>query len=212
MTCTVITAMNEGRHVLLGLAAEYALAFLALVLVPARIQWVAVVGLLWVSAWGFPPALSNRYRSVAQLLHSGPPGNVLLTARAEGPVIAAAVAAQPEPDGSRLWLRATKVLADVRWSGRVNRLYVQTPSEMDILLRQNGVNQVWLEPRSHPAAYERLLLDTLTGRAAEWEVSTVPLEHRDAASLYRRRDPVQAGLVDVWIPRLKRSVKARPQP
>jgi GT2 family glycosyltransferase len=211
VTCIVITAMSEARHLLLGLAAQYALAFLALSLVPARARWFAVIVLLWLSARGFPPTVSPQYRSVAQLLRSGTPGNVLLTGRAEGPVIAAAVAAQPEPDGSRLWLRATKVMADVRWSGRVNRLYVQTPTEVDSLLRQKGINQVWLEPASdRVSSYERLLFDTLAERSTEWDLSAVRLEHGDA-SLYRRREPVHADTVDVWLPRLQRSIKAGPQ-
>jgi GT2 family glycosyltransferase len=195
--------LNEPRHVLAGLAAQWALAALALSVMPGRLRVVGAAALVVLSA-GWTVAPRWGYADMASMISAGPGGHVLLVSPNDGAVIASAAALQPAADGSRYWLRANKLMGEVGWSGRVRRMYLQTPGEVRGLLASSGINQVFVETGEDAPAFSALLQRAMEETAGEWEA----IERTAAASatLFRRRDPLPQQPVSVFVPRLKRRI------
>jgi hypothetical protein len=202
----VLQVMNEPRHVLAGLAAQVALAAVALSLLPARV-YIAGAALLIAICWRVESTPHAGYTAAAATLQSGTPGHILVAATYDGALIAAAVERRPKLDGARYWLRAKKVLANVRWSGGVSELYVHSTAEVHALLRNYGVNQVYLEeeiPDRLPP-YTELLQRALREDQSNWSHSVLPVAGV-TAHLYQRLQPVRSQGVSFYLPRLGRSI------
>jgi hypothetical protein len=75
------------------------------------------------------------------------------------------------------------------------------------LIDRCGINQVFLEDdrtRAEPV-YRALLRSALEGAPGTWEAIELPLVG-SRARLYRRRDPLPARPVQLFIPRLGRTI------
>ena len=200
--------LNEPRHLLLGITAQIGLACLATQMAPVNFRPLLSLALIPLS-WGWTPAPHSGYAAAAATIDAGPPGHVMLLGIGDGAVIASAAAMHPEADRHRYWLRAGKLLADVRWSGFVSRMYYNSPAEVRDLLRRSGINQVLVEPghNADEPAFALLLRKALKEEEHEWTVESIYLRNAEA-SLYRRRTPVPAQSVTVRVPRLGRSITA----
>jgi hypothetical protein len=144
---------------------------------------------------------------VAKFLESGPPGHILLESPNEGAVIAAAASRHPDPDSRRYWLRASKLLADVSWNGRVYRTYVGSTDDVQALLDRSGINQVYLEvSRDRPEPeYVGLLGRTLEEAPRTWQAMNLTLVG-GKARLFHRREPLPARPVAFFLNKLGRRI------
>jgi len=162
--------------------------------VPSPWQWaplaasVAVLGVV-----SLPPQPKPRYGfdRAAQLLLATPAWNscALLIASsidAEGMLIAEVALRQHRPN--RYLLRATKLLASMKWSGDDYRSRFETPDQVQAFLDASGIRllSVGPYPPEKPKQKHHELLDTVLADATRWEpVMAVP---NSAIRLYRRRD------------------------
>ncbi len=203
-TSSLFRAMGEPRHLLLGLAAMIALSFLALRDFPWPIALLfAAIMLFW--SWRWIPTPHLGYTEAAIAIDKGPYGNVLLSGPRDGAVIAAAAAIHPDVTRERLWLRASKLMGNVTWSGRVLSATVTTTQQVHSMLTAYGINQVFLDPPNGKSAeFDGLLRQVLEG-ASEWRVIALP-QAREGTRLFRRLEPIPAGPVTFYLPRLGRRI------
>jgi hypothetical protein len=199
----LLRAMGEPRHLLLGLAAQVALAALVLSsLRPALKPWAALAVVVLNFGWASPP--HQGYTDAAAIIESGPPGHVLLSGWGDGAIIAAAAARHPAADGHRYWLRANKLMGDVRWSGEINRRYFGSTGEVTEMLVGTGINQVYLDYSGAPSPFTLLLEQAISESAGSWEAVRLPTAGN--AKLFKRREPLPLKPVSFFLPRLRRAI------
>lgn len=209
-TTLTLQILTEPRYLLAGIAAQIALTCLAISFIRQRALRYAAAVVMIALMFGVTPAPGPDYNHVASTMAARLTGPVLLASEFEGAIIAAAAASHPDTEGAGYWLRATKLLGDLTWGGAVRRLYVRNNSDVDSLLRQNGVNQVFLDvpARGYEPPHTRLLRRTLAEQASLWDVEPLPVRG-GTALLYRRRAPVPAQKLSVYVNRLGRRLDAR---
>jgi hypothetical protein len=198
---TVFQVINEPRYLLVALAAQVALAVLAIGQLPLGLRPFAAIALVALNL-GWSPTPHHGYNQAAAIIAAGPPGHILLSGRGDGAVIAAAASLNPEP-GKRYWLRASKVLAEVGWAGELRRMYVQAPEAVSDILDHAGVNQVWLDRSGKETPYEALLREALDRNAESWQ--NVPIAASNM-ELFRRRNTLPAQPVSFFMRRLNRNI------
>jgi hypothetical protein len=198
----LIPAMGEPRHLLFGFAAEMALAGSAIGRLPSSLMPLGALAMVCAS-WGLPTTPHVGYTRAAVVLESGPPGHILLSSPNEGAIVAAAAARHPGIDGQRCWLRASKVLAEVGWFGKVYRSYVHSVEDVERLVDGWGINQVYLEvDRVRPEPeFAGLLRQMLERASGAWQAVDVPLVGGEAR-LFRRKQPLAARPVTFFLPKL----------
>jgi hypothetical protein len=201
-----LRAINEERHVLFGFAARLALTAATMARVPPSLRPMLAVALVGMS-WSWQRAPHRGYTAVASIIESGPGGHVLLSSWDEGAIVAAAAAVHPKADVRRFWLRSSKLLANVGWSGKIFDVYVKTVQDVTDILNNNGINQVYLETEDvRPTP----VFTTLLGRALDeapgaWQPIDLPIAG-SKARLFRRRNPLPARPVSLFVPRLRRTI------
>jgi hypothetical protein len=198
----LIPAMGEPRHHLFGFAAEMALAGNAIGRLPSSLMPLGALAMVGAN-WGLPTTPHVGYTRAAEVLESGPPGHILLSSPNEGAIVAAAAARHPGLDGHRCWLRASKVLAEVGWFGKVFRTHVHSVEDVERLVDGWGINQVYLEvDRVRPEPQFAGLLRQMLERApGAWQAVEVPPLGGEAR-LFRRKQPLAARPVTFFLPKL----------
>lgn len=198
----VLQVLSEPRYVLVALASQIALAALVLSRLPAKLHPAAAAALVLVS-FGVNSTPHRGYNQVAATIEAGPAGHVLLSGFSDGAVIASAASRDPRAEGGRYWLRASKVLGDMSWGGRLRRSYVNNTAEVRDFLDRYGINQVFLDAVTAPPL-AGLLEQALHGAPETWAAADVSLP--DGSRLYRRASPLPPTPVSFFLPRLKRAV------
>jgi hypothetical protein len=198
----LIPAMGEPRHHLFSFAAEMALAGSVIGRLPSSLMPLGTLAMVGAS-WGLPSTPHLGYTRAAVVLESGPPGYILLSSPNEGAIVAAAAARHPGLDGRRCWLRASKVLAEVGWFGKVYRSHVHSVEDVERLVDRWGINQVYFEvdgvrPEPEFAGLLRQMLERAPGA---WQVVNVPPLGGEAR-LFRRKRPLAARPVTFFLPKL----------
>ena len=178
LTYVVLPESEEPRHAFYLLPPLVCFAADGVAELARRLEsWIRVrhaevtlfVGTAAIFAFGATPLASKPSLGVAsavERLQSDPSlsrGLVLISSSGsgEGPIIAEAAIREPKP--GRIFLRASKLLADSRWGGRGYRLRYQTAQEINDLLQSVPVAVVVLEGARVPSrlTHHRLLQEAL---------------------------------------------------
>lgn len=209
---TVVRAMGEPRHLLVAFAALIGCGFVLLRHAPAPLRILALAAFAFPVWRSWAPQPNPGYRQHARILEAGPPGHVLLSGPGDGPVIAAVAEKHPDPTGGRRWLRASKLMGRVRWSGLVESIRFGTTPQILEMLTRYGINQVYLDPEGFgvPAPFHDLLKRALD-RSPEWELLLLGRSGREVM-LFRRKTPIPSGAVSFTLPRLRREIGGDPEP